>query len=299
VTAKRKALVLGGDSGLVGQSLSGVLEDAGWEVSRLGRRQIDFTQREASRRLEAFVDSLEPELIANAVAYTKVDAAEQNPDLAGLLNRALPATLGRIAKTRPCVLVHYSTDFVFNGRKRVPYSTEDSPDPLSVYGKTKLAGEEALLSLELEKCLIIRTAWLFGPGRGNFILTILDRARKNKTVNVVYDQIGSPTYTPDLAAYTLKLVEAEEYGIFHVVNSGQASWCDLADEAVRLSQIECRVKPVSTAEYSQRARRPPYSALDCTRFYRLTGIKPRPWPQALRDYIYTHLASLMPSGNGG
>ncbi|MDR0828413.1 MAG: dTDP-4-dehydrorhamnose reductase [Desulfovibrio sp.] len=299
MAAKRKALVLGGVSGLLGQSAADIFQDAGWEVVRIGRRDIDFSAKDASYRLEGLVDSEEPELILNAVAYTKVDAAEEDADLAGVLNRALPATLGRIVKTRPCALVHYSTDFVFNGKKKSPYDVDDKPGPLNVYGKSKLAGEEALRACDLEKCLIIRTAWLFGPGRGNFVLTILNLAKKNKKINVIFDQTGSPTYTLDLAAHTLKLVEAEEYGVFHLVNSGQASWCDLADESIRLSQIECLVNPVRSQEYPQKALRPAYTVLDCARLFRVTGIKPRPWPQALRDYIYTYLAPEMHLGNEG
>jgi dTDP-4-dehydrorhamnose reductase len=283
---KRKALVLGGKTGLVGQALTKALLASGWDVATHGRDDFDVGASDAAKRLEDLIDSLEPACIFNAIAYTKVDAAEDEPNAATLLNRTLPATLGRIVKTRPCTLVHFSTDFVFDGKKNMPYTPEDPTAPLCVYGKTKLAGEDALLSLDLPHCLIILTAWLFGPDRKNFVSAILQACKEKSAITVVHDQVGSPTYTPDLALYTLKLVESGASGIFHIVNSGQASWCELASEAAGLAQAECMVNPIPSSEYPQKARRPAYSALSCDGLTRLTGIVPRPWPQALREYIF-------------
>lgn len=283
---RQKALVLGGKTGLAGQALTGVLRASNWDVTPTGRDDLDCTASDAGARLEALIDSLEPACVFNAVAYTAVDAAEDDPEAATLLNRTLPATLGRIMKTRPCTLVQYSTDFVFDGKKGTPYTPEDPTAPLCVYGKTKLAGEEALLSFALPRCLIVRTAWLFGPGRRNFVSAILQACKEKRAVTVVHDQIGSPTYTPDLAQYTLKLVEAGAEGIFHITNTGAASWCELAGEAVSLAEAECTVYPVPSSEYPQKARRPAYSVLDGGALARLTGITPRPWPQALREYIF-------------
>ena len=226
------------------------------------------------------------EYVYNTVAYTNVERAEDEPEAARLLNRSVPAMLGRLAKERSFGLVHFSTDFVFDGRKNSPYTTEDAPNPLSVYGKTKREGEEALLALGLSNCLIVRTAWLFGPGKRNFVRAILDRCAEQKSVNVVHDQYGSPTYTVDLAQYTLKLVEAGASGLFHVVDSGTASWCELASEAVRLAQASCAVHAVPSEAYPQNAPRPAFSVLDTTEFTRVTGIIPRPWIQALQEYLF-------------
>ena len=286
MTTQRKALVLGGRTGLVGQALMDVLRASGWDAVGTGRAGLDVSAPDAGARLEALIDFHEPSCVFNTIAYTKVDAAEDEPEAATLLNRTLPATLGRIIKTRPCALVHYSTDFVFDGKKATPYTQEDPTGPLCVYGKTKLAGEEALLSFDLPRYLIIRTAWLFGPGRKNFVSTILQACKERRSLNVVHDQIGSPTYTPDLAQYTLKLVESGARGVFHIVNAGKASWCELAGEAVSLAQVECTVNPITSSEYPQKARRPAYSVLDCENLARQTGITPRPWPQALREYIF-------------
>lgn len=283
----QKALVLGGSGGLLGQALVRVLKEKGWKVAVTSRKDIDYAAKGASDKLERLVDSVEPACVFNTVAYTQVDAAEDDEDTATLLNRTVPAMLGRIMKTRPVYLMHYSTDFVFSGKKRDAYVPGDETDPLSVYGRTKLAGEEALLAAELKRCAIVRTAWLYGPGKRNFVSTILSRCQRGKDLNIVDDQTGSPTYSLDLATYSLKLCEAGGSGIFHIVNSGRASWCELAQEAIKLAQKECSVRCVSSASYPQKAVRPSWSILDTASFTAVTGIVPRPWPQALRDYIYS------------
>jgi dTDP-4-dehydrorhamnose reductase len=286
MTTFRRALVLGGHGGLLGQALMEVLRAAGWEAAGTDRSRIDYAAPDAGARLEALVESLEPACIFSTVAYTRVDDAEDHPAEADLFNRAVPVMVGRVAKKFGCPLVHYSTDFVFSGKKKTPYTTEDPPGPLNVYGKTKLAGEEVLLSLGLERCMIIRTAWLFGPGKKNFVQTILDRCQDTQALGVVHDQVGSPTYTLDLARYSLKLVEAEGNGIYHIVNAGEASWCELATEAVRLVQKECIINGIPSAAYPQKALRPAYAVLGTAKFERATGVTPRPWLQALQEYIF-------------
>lgn len=285
-----KALVLGGVTGLVGRAVADELEKAGWDVRRTSRPDIDYGAPDAADTLKALLDTTEPDCIFNAIGYTQVDKAEEEPEAAALLNRTFPAVLGRVVRERPATLVHFSTDFVFDGKRDSPYATDAPTDPLCVYGRTKLAGEEALLSLDLPRCLIVRTAWLFGPYKKNFVSTILGLCKEKKALSVVHDQVGSPTYTPDLAKYTLKLVDAGASGIFHVVNSGSASWCELAGEAVHLAQTECMIRPIPSADYPQKALRPAYSVLDTQKFCGVTGATPRPWPQALRDYIFRDFA---------
>ena len=281
---KGSALVLGGDGGLLGQALTAALRRAGYTVRATGRGDFGPSDTEA---LEELLDAVKPKLLFNTVAYTQVDKAEDEEEKAYELNRFLPAMLGRLAAGRPLHFTHFSTDFVFDGRKETPYATDDPVAPLSVYGKSKLAGEQALLQLGLPNCAIVRTAWLFGPGKKNFISTILGLCEERQSINVVFDQTGSPTYTVDLAAHALSLAEAGGSGVFHIVNSGSANWCEFAAEAVHLTQRECAVTPIPSAEYPQKAKRPAYTVLDTSRFTALTGITPRPWPQALADYIYT------------
>ena len=284
VAAKPRIMVLGGATGLLGQALVQAATLGGYEVTASARNDFDPLDAES---VAAYIDAHSPDIVCNTIAYTQVDKAEEEEEEALNLNRLFPRILGRILKERPAVrLLHCSTDFVFNGRKNEPYVETDTPDPLNVYGRSKLEGENALLELQLENLCIVRTAWLFGPGKKNFVSTILGLCGAGKSLNVVHDQMGSPTYTTDLAAYCLHLLQAGGQGIFHVANSGQASWCELASEATRLAQVECPITPIPSGEYPQKALRPAYSVLDCAKFTAVTGITPRSWSLALTDYIF-------------
>jgi dTDP-4-dehydrorhamnose reductase len=269
---------------MLGQALVTAALARNWLVHTLGRKDGPITD---AGFLAGRIASLKPDYLFNAIAYTAVDDAEDNPDEANALNRAFPALLGRIIRGTPVRLIHYSTDFVFDGKKTTPYEETDPVNPLNVYGSGKLAGEQALLPLP--NCCIIRTAWLFGPGRKNFVSAILDRARVAPHLPVVHDQIGSPTYTGDLAQMSLLLAEAGASGIVHAVNGGQARWSELASEAVAQASLNTVVQPIPSSQWPQKARRPAYSVLDTGRFTSLTGCTPRPWYQALRDYIYGFL----------
>ncbi|MDL2313929.1 dTDP-4-dehydrorhamnose reductase [Desulfovibrio sp. OttesenSCG-928-C14] len=280
-----KALVLGGQNGMLGQALVRALKQKGWEVETVSGKDVDYFSSSLHDDLARYLDRFEPSALFNAVAYTNVELAEEQEEEAMVLNRGVPATLGRLAKTRPCKLIHYSTDFVFDGRKKSPYSIDDPTSPLSVYGRSKLEGEQALQELDLPDCAIIRTAWLFGQGKMNFVRKIMDICRERGEASVVFDQIGSPTYAQDLAVHSLELVEMDGRGLFHIANSGQASWCELADEAAGYLQLECRVNPVASADFKTKAVRPAYSVLDLSSFTQLTGAMPRTWPQALREYL--------------
>lgn len=280
------ALVLGGATGMLGQALVKALRVKGWNVHTLGRQDGPVTD---PNFLERRIADLSPVCIFNGIAYTAVDEAEDHPADACAINRSFPALLGGIVRGSDARLIHYSTDFVFNGKKKAPYGETDLPDPLSVYGSSKLAGEQALTALNLPNCCIIRTAWLFGPGGKNFISTILQHAAKTPHLTVVHDQIGSPTLTDDLANMSIALAEVKASGIVHAVNGGQASWCELASEAVSLAPIDATIEPIASSQWPQKARRPTYSVLGTKRLTELTGIHPRPWPLALRDYIFQEL----------
>ena len=277
-----KALVLGGHNGLLGQALMDALKCSAWHATPFGRQDgqildVNFLARKIKR--------IAPDVIFNAIAWTQVDLAEEHPTQAMDLNRGFVASLAYCIKGTSIRLVQYSTDFVFNGAKHTPYTIEDAPNPESVYGATKLAGEQALGALPPEQYCIMRTAWLFGPGRKNFVSTILNACLKRDSIDVVHDHTGSPTYTRDLAQWSLKLTELGASGIFHAVNGGEASWCDLACEAVSLAGAPCRVNPISSAQWRQKAKRPHFSVLDTSRLAKV-GIVPRPWPLALREYLY-------------
>ncbi|EPR34591.1 dTDP-4-dehydrorhamnose reductase [Alkalidesulfovibrio alkalitolerans DSM 16529] len=287
MSAARVALVLGGRHGLLGQALTKALPLAGWRAVALGREDFDpFDQgalRETCQREQATA-------IFNTVAYTAVDQAEDDRDAAFRLNRNLPRLLGLSARELGIALVHFSTDFVFDGKKDTPYTAKDNPAPESVYGQSKLAGEQALLEIAPPDLLIIRTSWLFGPGKANFVSKILDLAHTRDKLTVVADQTGSPTYTPDLAKNSVVLLDSGARGLFHLASGGKATWCELAAQAVHLAGYPCRVEPIATDAWPAKAKRPRFSVLDLDAFTEATGIVPRPWEQGLRDYIFTDLA---------
>ena len=280
----KNAVVLGGKTGLLGQALSMAMIRQGWNVHAPRRDELDLFDRPA---VEAYLARTGADVLFNTVAYTKVDQAEDEPAEASLLNRQLPLMLGKTALSAGVRFVHYSTDFVFNGKKTSPYTPKDLPAPCSVYGQTKLQGERELLALGLPGLLIIRTSWLFGPCKINFVTRILELAASRPELSVVHDQIGSPSYTPDLATNSLALLDTGATGIFHLANAGQASWCELATEAVRGADLPCRIKPIPSSEYPQKACRPAYSVLDLSAFTAATGIAPRPWLQALREFLFS------------
>ena len=284
--SEHSAIILGGRSGLLGQALDAVLCEAGWSTHPIGRDDFDVFDTEA---LMNALEREEPTHLFNTVAYTAVDQAEDDPNEAFRLNRNLPALLARVCKSLGVSLVHYSTDFVFSGKTETPYTEEDQPGPESVYGKSKLAGEQVIAEVAPPRSTIIRTSWLFGPHKTNFVYKMIELGRDRDKLQVVHDQIGSPTYTMDLARNSLSLIEAGGEGLYHLSGKGQASWCELAAEALWIAGIDCQVQAIPTSDFPTKAPRPAFSVLDCDKFNNLTGISPRPWATALRDYVYKDL----------
>jgi dTDP-4-dehydrorhamnose reductase len=280
---KKKALILGGKTGLLGQALAHVLNRKKWDILCPGRKDLDVFN---TSQLDEFVADSGIEYIFNAIAYTRVDQAEEEQQPALELNKKLPSILADVCRRRNIYLIHYSTDFVFDGCKNTPYTTNDPPSSQSVYGRTKLEGEKVLFSKPWDKLMVIRTSWLFGPFKTNFVDRIITLAREKNTLNVVHDQVGSPTYSIDLAEYSRDLVDKETSGLFHLANRGQATWCELAAEAIRCAGLYCRVNPIPSSQYPQKATRPSYSVLDCSKYSLITGKTPRPWIKSLRDYVY-------------
>ena len=223
--------------------------------------------------------------IINCAAYTAVDRAEDEPGPAAEINTQAVANLAKAAQKGDCLLIHISTDYVFDGTATTPYTEKIKTCPVSVYGKTKLAGEEAIIR---SGCfyIIIRTAWLYSAFGHNFVKTILRLAEERPEINVVNDQIGTPTYAEDLAKAIVKIManddRVEHEGIYHYSNAGVCSWYDFAVEIVRLSGLNCRVNPVTTAEYPTKTHRPAYSVLDKTKIKHTFGVEVPEWQEALR-----------------
>ncbi len=206
--------------------------------------------------LENALSRLNPDYIFNGIAYTAVDQAESEKEKACALNRAFPALLGGMTRGSRAHLIHYSTDFVFNGKKRTPYVEEDPTDPLNVYGASKLAGEQALTALDMPNCCVVRTAWLFGPGRRNFVSVMLDLARREDTkaaITVVHDQVGSPTYTGDLAAISMALAVKRASGIIHAVNAGLVR---AGQRSHRTAETRCTRSPHSFRAMAAKSQAP-------------------------------------------
>jgi dTDP-4-dehydrorhamnose reductase len=279
----KKAIILGGQTGLLGRPLTKALADAGFAVQPTTRSELDpFDAAAVARALASFSATH----LFNTVAYTAVDAAEDDAAEAYRLNRDLPALLAKVCADAGTALVQYSTDFVFDGRKGRPYAEEDPTSPESVYGASKLAGEQAILELGLPRFQILRTAWLYGPGKKNFVSTILGLAKDREVLRVVGDQIGSPTYTLDLAGWSADLAATDATGIFHAVGSGQASWHELAAEAVTAAGLPCRVEAIPSSGYPQKAKRPGFSVLSNAKLAAAIGRTPRPWAETVREYVY-------------
>ena len=216
-----KALVLGGATGLLGQALTRVLKAREWEVATLGRQNGNLLDMAF---LQTAIAEAQADVVFNTVAWTAVDDAEDHKEEACQLNRALPASIARCLKAQGAgFLVQFSTDFIFSGAGDTAWKETDTPQPASVYASTKLEGEKAVLETLPDRSCVIRTAWLFGPGRKNFVDTILAACQRRDSINVVHDQTGSPTYTLDLAHWSIALAEKRATGIWHAVNGGQAS----------------------------------------------------------------------------
>jgi len=235
-----------------------------------------------------------PDWIINCAAYTQVDRAEAEPEIAQGVNAGGPANLARAAGEagRRTRLLQLSTDYVFDGHSRRPYREDDAVAPLNAYGRSKLAGEQAVRDILPDAHLIVRGQWLFGAGGPNFVATILRLARERRELRVVNDQHGHPTFSSDLAAALWQLIAREARGTVHCANEGVATWYDLARAAVAAAGLPTAVLPCATAEMPRPAQRPAFSALDCTRYAALVGAPLRAWAEPLREYVQNTLTSL-------
>ena len=269
-----RALVTGA-SGQLGRELVDILTGRGHEVVVLSRSELDVADPAA---VERAVEAHSPKLVANAAAYTNVDGSETETGTAYAVNALGPRNLAQACERRGCELLHVSTNYVFDGESKRPYEPFDLPNPISAYGRTKLAGEEYVKHLS-NRWYLVRTAGVYGEGH-NFVRTMLRVARERDELKVKDDEFISPTYARDLAEGIAEVIETGLYGLYHLTNSGSCSWYEFAEEIFSLSGTEVEVLPIPTSEYPLPAARPANGVLST-----LGGPSLRHWREALADYL--------------
>ena len=285
-------ILLIGTTGQVGQELQQTLPTIG-EVVGVDRSVIDLTQ---PTQIHDSIAQIQPDIIVNAAAYTAVDKAESEPELATAINAVAPREIATAAQNIGAKVLHISTDYVFNGQNHTPYLEDEATDPLGVYGRSKLEGEKEVIA-NCNRALILRTAWVYGSrGHGNFVKTMLRLGVERTELNVVADQIGSPTWSYDIAIASAQLLsrslsDPDIAGIYNFTNSGVSSWYDLAvatfAEAKQLGfslKIE-RVVPISTAEFPTPTQRPAYSVLSKAKITAALGVYPPYWRDSLQKML--------------
>ena len=274
-------ILITGATGQLGYDCVKEFRARGHEVHGVSSELFPLSDENVMR---AVIEATEPDAILHAAAYTAVDKAEDEPARCRLINAAGTEILARLARERDAKLLYVSTDYVFPGTGDAPHETNELTAPHNVYGASKLAGEEAVQQ-HLEKYFIVRTSWVFGAHGKNFVKTMLELATTHKSLSIVADQIGSPTYTRDLAPLLVDMLESEKYGIYHATNEGFCSWAKFAAEIFRQAGADVNVTSVPTHSYPTKAVRPLNSrlskqSLDAAGFRRLP-----PWQDAVARYI--------------
>ena len=281
-----------GKNGQLGQSIKKIVDEkkitnlSNYNFTFIGREELNLEYIDSIR---SYFDVNEFNIIINCAAYTKVDKAEENQKQANLINHTAVKELATIAKTKNIKLIHISTDFVFNGLNKKPYTENDVTSPLNIYGETKLAGEKALMSISKSDSLIIRTGWLYSEFGNNFVKTILNLAKKNDALDIVSDQFGTPTYAYDLAFLILYIITTDKFlennkssEILHYSNEGKSSWYDFAKEIIGISGINCQLNPIGARDYPLAAKRPKYSILSSKKVSEEYDVSIEHWKDALK-----------------
>ena len=267
-------LLVTGAKGMLGHRVVADARARGHEVTASDLPDLDLLDADAVARA---IDDLAPDAVINCAAYTAVDQAEQEEDVALRVNRDTAAHLAAAAP----YLVHVSTDYVFDGEASEPYTESSPPAPAGAYGRTKLAGEEQVRAAG-DQHAIVRTAWLYGAGGKNFVDTMLRLGRERDEVRVVFDQVGSPTWTGHLAPALVGVAERRGAGVFHATGDGSCSWFELAVEAMRVAGLDCRVVAIPSEEFPTPTKRPAFSVLATER---ADGVHLPPWPDGVKGHL--------------
>ncbi|MDH5542123.1 MAG: dTDP-4-dehydrorhamnose reductase [Nitrospinota bacterium] len=277
-----KKVIVTGSSGGLGSELCRQIEDK-WPGSSVPFDRSIADLSRADEIEKGLQDIGGEDLIIHSAAMTDVDGCEKDIESARKINVLSTQSIAEMAKKKGARLVFISSDYVFDGKKEAPYLEGDAPNPLNVYGRTKLEGER--VTAQLDDSLIVRTSWLYGNTGKNFVKTMLALGEKGGPLKVVDDQVGAPTYYPDLAEAILKMVEKEVTGTVHISNSGSCSWYEFAKAIFEEKGMDVKVLPVPSSEFPRPAKRPANSRLDCGRYAGIAGKPLRDWRDALKEYL--------------
>jgi len=288
MASPNKTILVIGKNGQLARSIAKVaIEFRELNVTFSDRSDLDLSDIES---IDNYFSNNRYDIIVNAAAYTAVDEAEVEREQADLINHQAVKKLSEIALQHDSVLVHISTDYVFDGKSNTPYIEEDATNPTSVYGKTKLLGEQAMLKISPKGC-IIRTSWLYSEFGDNFVKSIVQLGLLRDEVDVVYDQVSSPTYAVDLAKAVMIIVQSGKMEaiitppIYHYSNDGICSWFDLASNALDIANIDCNVRPITSDQFKSKAKRPNYSVLNKEKSISETGIATHYWRTSLKNCL--------------
>lgn len=275
-----KVLVTGAN-GQLGYDVVKELQKQNIECYGASRQDFDIVDFEVT---ENFIKNYMPDVVIHCAAYTAVDKAEDEQGLCYLVNASATENIAEICKKINAKMLYISTDYVFDGTKNGFYEVDDKPNPINVYGKTKLLGEQAVQKI-LDKYFIVRISWVFGEHGNNFVKTMLRLGKGRKEISVVADQYGSPTYTADLASLLVEMIQTDKYGIYHATNEGVCTWAEFAEEIFKITGMDIKVNHITTSEYPTRAKRPMNSRLSknslvINGFYVLKN-----WQNALKNYL--------------
>ncbi|WP_071393489.1 dTDP-4-dehydrorhamnose reductase [Bacillus tuaregi] len=270
-----------GVNGQLGHDVVKELEKKGHTAHGADRNEFDLT---SEADVKGYVQKLKPDAIIHCAAYTNVDQAEADHETAYNVNALGTKYLAQAAQDAKAKMAYVSTDYVFDGSGTEPYEVDEPTKPLGVYGETKLAGE-TFLKESLEQYFIVRTAWVYGINGNNFVKTMLRLGKERGEVGVVADQVGSPTYTVDLAKLLVEMVETEKYGTYHATNSGICSWYEFAVEIFKQAGLDVKTNPLTTEEFPRPAARPKYSVLSKKRLEEQGFTPLRDWKEALSAYM--------------
>jgi len=285
-------ILVTGKNGQLGRSIHKVVgnNEQTDEFIFVGREELDLNSENS---ISHYFDNNDIfDIIINCAAYTAVDKAEEEQDLANQVNHLAVAQLAQIAKNQQAKLIHISTDYVFDGESDIPYVETNETNPINVYGKTKLAGEKALQEAMPTDAIIIRTSWVYSEYGNNFVKTMLKLGKERGELNVVDDQIGSPTYATDLAEAILKIINNEDFKtkeqsieVYHYSNTGEISWHEFAQEIFKIAKIDCRANPIKTEYYPMLARRPMNTIMDINKIMKHFDLDVIFWKGSLKKTL--------------